>query len=143
MTTKLLTPEFVADHLETFKTISSSLDGDYWERENYLLKLDLKWELSYYVSCNDAIVAFIMASRKCDHLHINRIVVSPEYTTKGIGKMLILLCISNAKRNNLKGITLKVSEKNSNAISFYIKLGFKKTREEKEKGLLLYKLSVT
>jgi ribosomal protein S18 acetylase RimI-like enzyme len=64
-------------------------------------------------------------THKADSLEIERIYVLKEYKGKGIGKQLLGKAIEIAENAKLKNICLGVWEKNTEAIDFYRKHGFK------------------
>ena len=65
------------------------------------------------------------AVRGSKTLEIERIYASKDHIGKGIGKELMQACIKEAKRRDCDSIWLGVWEKNSRAIEFYKKWGFK------------------
>lgn len=69
-------------------------------------------------------------------IHINQIIVSQNYRSKGIGKKLIKEVESIAKKHKIKTIDLFVSEINQNAINFYESLNFTTERRYMKKVLL-------
>lgn len=78
---------------------------------------------------SDEIVGFIDYMVTFDNCSICRIAVKKAYQNKGIGTLLINKMISYlAKYSEAKvnTIALEVSEKNENAIKFYLKNGFVK-----------------
>lgn len=64
-------------------------------------------------------------------LEIEQLYVEPFFHQKGIGCKLIQFAIDTAQKEGIRKVVLWVLEKNSNAISFYGKMGFKATGERK------------
>lgn len=64
-------------------------------------------------------------THKADSLEIERIYVLKEYKGRGIGKQLLGKAVEIAKKAKLNNISLGVWEKNTEAIAFYRKHGFK------------------
>jgi ribosomal protein S18 acetylase RimI-like enzyme len=64
-------------------------------------------------------------THKADSLEIERIYVLKEYKGRGIGKQLLGKAIEIAEGTKLKNICLGVWEKNTEAIAFYRKHGFR------------------
>lgn len=72
------------------------------------------------------------------HLHIN---LTSSCRGKGIGTKLMNAMINNLKKEGIPGVHLGVMEKNKNAVTFYIKNGFKELKKEyisKEDGNVLF-----
>jgi ribosomal protein S18 acetylase RimI-like enzyme len=84
--------------------------------------------LGYY---NAVAVAYLKLNfdksqtHKADSLEIERIYVLREYKGRGIGKQLLGKAIEITENAKLKNICLGVWEKNTEAIAFYRKHGFK------------------
>ena len=64
-------------------------------------------------------------------LEIEQLYVEPFFHQKGIGCKLIQFAIETAQKEGIPQVALWVLEKNSNAISFYGRMGFKATGERK------------
>lgn len=58
-------------------------------------------------------------------LEIERIYILREFQRQGLGKLLLGKALEIAKQQNVNNVWLGVWERNSNAISFYEKMGFK------------------
>src|SRR5699024_7018869 len=69
-------------------------------------------------------------------LFINTLVVSKEYSGRGIGKSLISYLTSFAKKNlDITSLDVNVYPKNANAIGFYKHLGFEDERIQMKKEI--------
>ncbi len=69
------------------------------------------------------VVGFCLAERSLEKNQLRAIYVLPEYTNKGIGRML--WCEIKPFFDNSKKITVELATYNENAMNFYKKLGFK------------------
>lgn len=69
------------------------------------------------------IMESILAKKYPAHLHID---IAPTFTGKGSGSKLIEALLAYLKEENVEGIMLGVGAKNTRAIEFYKKHGFKK-----------------
>lgn len=58
-------------------------------------------------------------------LHLNYIAVLPEYQGRGVGRTLWGWCTDHARKLHYKAISLDVSQKNSRALAWYHRKGFK------------------
>ena len=107
------------------------IEKDYWlinfnkVKNEYLLQSE-----TYVYVENNEIKGFISLLKEG---YIGALFVKDEFKRQGIGRKLINYC---KERNNK--LTLKVYEKNINAILFYVAMGFKNTKigideETKEK----------
>lgn len=73
-----------------------------------------------------ALVGFVGASMVEDESDIIKIGVEQGFRLKGIATKLFYKLKQELIKKNIKKIMLEVREKNDSAISFYLKLGFKK-----------------
>jgi ribosomal protein S18 acetylase RimI-like enzyme len=124
--------------LESFANQNSEEDMElYIEHNLSLTKLEkeLTDELSifYIANVKADLVAYLKLNvdtarnitKEADSLEIERIYVLNEYKGQGIGKQLLEKAAEMAEKANLNIIWLGVWEKNTEAISFYKKHGFK------------------
>lgn len=75
-------------------------------------------------------VGYFAIEIKTPVLKIDKIYVDPALQRQGLGKKVIDHIYLIATENNIQTITLNVNRRNSSAISFYSKLGFKIIRSE-------------
>lgn len=80
---------------------------------------------------NNVLVGFVGASVTLDTSDIMKIGVNPNFRNQGIASKLFDSLKKELIKQNVKKIMLEVREKNSNAISFYAKLGFKQIATRK------------
>lgn len=88
-------------------------DIDYYKE--IVNKIDFTAFPVYCVLCNDAVIGFIAVADK----KIEMLFISPEYTRKGYGQLLI-----DYARKQLFADTVDVNEQNLQAVNFYVKNGF-------------------
>lgn len=99
--------------------------------DNFNVLFDLYKELSnkynkiYVYELNNEIIGFIHVLISFDSADIINIIIDNKYRNKGYAKELIEYTVNN---NNLKELNIEV-RKSNNAVSFYLKLGFKIIRE--------------
>ena len=93
------------------------IDKDYWLLNYNKVKNEyLKKSETYVYVENNEIKGFISL---LNHEYIGALFVRKEYRRKEIGKKLI-----NFVKDKYKKLTLKVYEKNIDAVLFYVSLGF-------------------
>lgn len=128
-----LKQQFLEKHIEQFVKIVRQVDFQYWSKENFMLPLPGKWEVSFVAveSRNtDKIVGFIICSIKNgDILYEHKLFVDSDYRNQGIGKMLLYASLSKAKKMEIGTISLNVYEESENARGLYESLGFIKTSQ--------------
>ncbi len=74
-----------------------------------------------------------IADPQADDLEIKRIYLLSPFQGTGIGKRLMLEALDYAKHHNSRRLLLGVHSRNTNAIAFYQKLGYKIVGERKFK----------
>jgi|YNPMSStandDraft_2_1061718.scaffolds.fasta_scaffold01564_9 ribosomal-protein-alanine N-acetyltransferase len=96
--------------------------GDYfkWKKEGFLKEFEKEFSKTFVY--DDGIIKGFINIWNLDVIEINTLVVSKKFIRNGIGNSLLNYIIKLA---NKKIITLEVNEKNTNAISLYLKNGFK------------------
>lgn len=128
-----LKQQFLEKHIEQFVKIVRQVDFQYWSKENFMLPLPRKWEVSFVAveSRNtDKIVGFIICSIKNGEiLYEHKLFVDSDYRKQGIGKMLLYASLSKAKEMGIEKISLNVYEESENARNLYESLGFIKTSQ--------------
>ena len=111
--------------LENIKEILISDFDDFW---NYsTLKEELSNANSYYLvaKSDNEILGFAGIKTVLDEADIMNIVVKKSKRKLGIGSLLLKNIIDLCKKLNISTLFLEVNEKNTPAISFYKKFGFK------------------
>ncbi|MBO5476729.1 MAG: ribosomal protein S18-alanine N-acetyltransferase [Clostridia bacterium] len=99
-----------------------------------ILENDLKEKNNYYLvaKSNNMILGYIGISYVLDTADIISIVVSHDYTRKGIASLLLNSIYEFCKENNISRIMLEVRETNTVAQNLYLKHGFTKISERKK-----------
>lgn len=86
----------------------------------------------YFISFNDNHIGFLKIKYSIndalkDDSELVKIYILPEFKGKGIGKFALQQTINNLRTIGKKNLLLDVIDTNTNSISFYEKMGFKKT----------------
>lgn len=107
------------------------LDCECFPNDNWSHKLiysELSVGKSCYLVCMDdnKLIGYLNASYILDEAELNRIAVKPNYRRKGIAKGLIGKLIDCLKTRNCTLLMLEVRSKNTDVVSLYDSLGFKK-----------------
>jgi ribosomal protein S18 acetylase RimI-like enzyme len=125
MEIKVLQKKELELRINEFIEIShKNIDDEYWDANNFLADLTNKWKLSFYVvDEKKSVKAFVIASEKAETIHIHKFIVDETVQRQGLGKEMLnhLRAIIN------KPISLKVNDKNTKAIHFYMQNGFVST----------------
>lgn len=106
---------------DTLLTMNADSGWDDWDRDNLLSERPGKWDLSLLATVDDSPVAWAVASRQAESLHLHHIVVAPQRRSAGIGELLVRALMSRAAPGRM---TLKVHPDNHAAARFYRRLGF-------------------
>lgn len=103
-----------------------------WNKLEFVKELKGNKFAHYFVCLLDGnIVSFLGMWIVFEEAHITNIAVSPSYRKMGIGSMFIDFSISFARKEGAKKIVLEVRVSNEEAISLYIRKGFKVTSIKK------------
>jgi len=87
----------------------------------------------YFIALDDGkVIGYIGLFDMVDDFNIIGIAVKKNYRRQGIGARLLNVAILEAKKRNIKSLSLEVDENNKDAINFYSKLGFKVTNIRKK-----------
>ncbi len=112
-------------------TLEKSIYGT--SKINQYLKLSImeKYSNKKRIVCKSGnrIIGYIEGIYNKDKFHINYIVVDSEFRRKNIGKRLIENIIKNLNKS-INKISINVYKHNLNALSWYLKLGFKIINEK-------------
>jgi len=95
---------------------------DPWPLLAFLPYISAKDALAF-VAEEEKVIAFILAFREGEEIHIHDLAVAPQYRRKGIGSALLAALISSA--GDARRLRLEVRVSNSPARAFYRKHGFK------------------
>jgi ribosomal protein S18 acetylase RimI-like enzyme len=101
--------------------------------EATLLKAAASGKSTFYLALNDrhGILGFAQTvQRDAETVELDRIVVFPEYTRKGIGTQILYEIIKDAKLKKAKAIIVSAGKDEAHARRFYEKNGFNIIKEE-------------
>jgi ribosomal protein S18 acetylase RimI-like enzyme len=124
---KKITKKFTKDNIDRIiESYKESFGEDvFWEKENFLRSLDLKWKLSAGIYSDDYIYAMVYVSKyKDDSAHIHMLFVNPTVQDIGLRKMLLGHLTIQCKKYNIKYITIELERKEGKLYKFYEKAGF-------------------
>ncbi len=97
-------------------TAHSFIKQEYWQKKYYSVKTAIKSAKVYVYEKNDEIRGFIGTTGN----YIAGLFVNKDFQNKGIGRKLL-----NKVKSNVSDIYLNVYVKNSKAVKFYRKNGFR------------------
>jgi N-acetylglutamate synthase-like GNAT family acetyltransferase len=100
--------------------------------EKTLLEAAATGKATFYIALeNDRkILGFAQIIRQnTGTAELDRIIVFPEYTGKGIGTRLLTKALSDQKRKGIKTIIVRTGKNETQARKFYERNGFKQTAE--------------
>ncbi len=117
-----------SEHVDAFLELGVDNIGEYWTKENFLMNLKDKWDLSLFSKTEDKFSGYLIASNKLGKAHIHHLIVGKDFRNNKIGGNLVRELEKNII-NDYSAITLKVHESNKNAIRFYNDLNFRKISE--------------
>lgn len=130
-----ITRDYMVKNLDKLFAIElnwTDIGEEPWKKENFLLDLPLKWELSFAAENGDSIIGYLIGSEYTPKVsRVHKIVVDYLYRGHGIGKQLMEQYFGACLEKDIKYSQLKVFPENKPANEFYIKLGYQKTGEEK------------
>jgi ribosomal protein S18 acetylase RimI-like enzyme len=96
-----------------------------WTKENFLLDLPLKWELSFAAEIGSSIAGYIIGSEHTQKLsRVNKIVVDSFYQRKGIGEKLMNRYFEACQQKGIKKSEIKAMVGYEPANNLYTKLGY-------------------
>ncbi len=75
--------------------------------------------------CQERLVGYAHLKSRSTDLHLNQIVVHPEFQGQAIGTRLLNRCKEEAARKGLGVMSLNVEQENNVALEWYLRLGFK------------------
>ena len=120
-----LAPEEVYDYESDFLGIAADVPGEYWSRENLLMDLPEKWNLSFAVWMDNRPVAYAILSKKeADRAHLHHLMVVAEQRNLGVGSAMLTEMEQRVRRLDCARLTLKVGFLNVDAQRFYLRHGF-------------------
>lgn len=121
-----LTAATIRREYQVYKQVTKDLPWDDWEKENFLMELPDKWQLSFASYVGEVVAGYVIASRKDEcTAHIHRFMVHPDCRAQGIGSAL-LHHFDKHVPPEIRLISLAVAEENFRATAFYLREGFQK-----------------
>ncbi len=98
---------------------------DTWNLDNYKYQLLNKNRLSYLIFVDNNFAGTLIASQYKNTAHINRIGFYSEFQGLGLGKNIVALFESEAKKLGLTKVTLsRLNDQGLNSASFFKNLGY-------------------
>jgi glycosyltransferase involved in cell wall biosynthesis len=110
-----------------------SYDDEPWERENFTRPLPGKKELSLVAMASGEPIGFLVASRRPDGVHVNRLAVDPDHWGTGVGSQLLARLLTEVSGT----VTINCDRRNQPALTLYRRAGFRVRRTEPSGKLLL------
>ncbi|MCD4795124.1 MAG: GNAT family N-acetyltransferase [Bacteroidales bacterium] len=134
-----ISKQFLEKNINDFIDILKDIPHEYWEKENFLAELPLKWNFSYVLLNKDLIDGYIIASKKETKIHIHKFMIKKKLRNLGFGKSLLSHFIEETTQT-FDGISLKVYKDNYKAINFYFKNNFYIANQSDELFYMIRKL---
>ena len=136
MDIRLLSQEDAQELEEVMKVTWQETYPEFCEQESALLerlfnieqiKNDLNEDKNYFFGAWDEgrLIGYAKVVIKTDSSFLDKIYVQTAFHRQGIGKQLLLRCCKEVIASGINSMGLEVDEKNTNAIGFYEKHGFK------------------
>lgn len=117
--------------------MKESYSTERWDSRNFRYDRPGKWKYSLIDVKNGLISGCVIITEyKAGFLHINRFFVNPQSQRNGTGKQLTAFLRKYLLTDDISQIDLFVSAKNTSAIQFYEKNGFRRMKNEKLKELM-------
>lgn len=124
-----LTKETLETNLNSFIELSKTITPlrlQYWNEQHFRMDFAGKWDYSLVAIDKNIIVGYIIATlRDKSCVHINKMVVSKEFRSKGIGEKLIMKLLDTSQISKISKVHLFTHVENIGAKKFYEKNGFK------------------
>ena len=77
--------------------------------------------------CENKVIGYVCGEIEDERAHLKSIAVDKEYRMKGTGSKMLLLFENYLKQHGIQSVFLEVSGRNSIALNFYIKRGYRIT----------------
>ena len=120
-----LTKTETEENIDKIMEIAADIDGEYWEKKNFLMPLPDKWVLSLAAWNIHLPIGYAIVSRKGEAVaHLHHLMVRYEYRSQGLGTKLLKQAETRAQALGISELTLKVIVNNNRAQRFYERLGF-------------------
>lgn len=119
-------PKYI-DEIVQLDTLCLREYGETWTKENFMLDLPQKGQLSKLAISRGNLIGYLICSsyRNQKGSHCHRIAVHPEYRELGIAQRLWEECVKECLNLGISGITVEAPNSNTPAKNLYAKLGFR------------------
>lgn len=114
------------EHIEQIVAIEKACFGqNAWSGALFYSEL-LDGNKHYFVAVkNNSVIGYGGYAHILDEAHIMNIAVEGAYRKKGVSSSILTHLLQDARKRNIRAVTLEVREGNDAAISLYQKFGFK------------------
>ena len=114
-----------ASHVDQMHEIEISVFPVPWSYESFVQDV-CEHEIAIYVVgiCNGKVVSYAGLWHVLEESHVTNIAVKEEFRRMGIGGSMMEILFDEARKLNVKSMTLEVRESNKAAIAMYEKSGF-------------------
>ena len=118
------------EHLDAVVAIERRSFSDPWSRAMFLSELEVAggtFARGAWVpdkQTGERLVGYSFAVFVIDEAHLGNLAVDPGYRRKGVAQRLLGDLITEARRHEVRRMTLEVRESNAHARTFYARNGF-------------------
>jgi ribosomal protein S18 acetylase RimI-like enzyme len=118
------TKKEIDENIDLLLNETQSFKFETWNKDNFLMDLPRKWELSIVAKSGNEIVGFSFNSQKEGAMHIHYFYVFQTYRNNKLGVLMLKKCIDLVRQYKLQMITLRCNVSNYRALEFYLKNDF-------------------
>lgn len=83
---------------------------------------------------SDSLIGFTVFYPKAGNMHLENIAVCPDHQGKGVGKLLMACCETEARRLGCVAVELYTNLKMTENLMLYPKLGYRETDRRRDDG---------
>jgi ribosomal protein S18 acetylase RimI-like enzyme len=116
--------EEISKNIDLLLNETKSFKFETWGKENFLMDLPGKWELSIVAKSAGEIIGFSFNSKKEQAMHIHYFYIFQTYRNSKLGVLMLQKCTEIARQYKLPVIALKCNISNFRALNFYMKNDF-------------------
>lgn len=113
-----------SDDLEDIYSIEIESFASPWSYSSFTMELQNPFSLFLVAEGRSGVIAFAVAWKVTDEIHLNNIAVRGNCRNRGVGHSLVKRIISLLHQQGAVKVYLEVREKNLAARGFYRKMGF-------------------
>ncbi|ABX40735.1 ribosomal protein S18-alanine N-acetyltransferase [Lachnoclostridium phytofermentans] len=106
--------------------------SDPWSEESFLKEATEKDHIYLVVEDSGNLIAYCGMWNITGEGYITNVCVKKEKRKQGIGKLMLVSLLEQAKLCNIEAVTLEVRESNQSAIHLYEQLGFQSVGKRKD-----------